>query len=162
MSKLSADFFRAHERVVFQPKDARTAEEIQKRLFALGVYWGNERHAVAVQKVDECVQSGMTVWNGEIYYGVSTLNSTAVQAKLEDLPPVAVQPPRPVMPAVAPPQTNEELARAVDGLTRRLAALEARFDTLERVEEKLDRLLGVLDPGPLPLGGAPRIEKPRR
>lgn len=149
--------------VYFPPMQEAEAAYIQRRLFAMGIYWiiGGDR----VQNLKECAAGGITVQKGRIYYGRDEKKSPLIrsihdfrdadpadwQEPYQKLSQVQVQKPamveaprvqfgRAAETAKAPPRRK----RAEGG---QLADLQARVANLEA---KLDRALTLLEQLPAP------------
>lgn len=111
-SKLSADFIRANN-VTFAPATSTEATAIQKWLFRHGIKWADSKDTVSYIK--ECMQHGMVVQSGKIYWnngGVSGLPAT-----IGDLDKSFKTP-------------EEKTQTKIDRLEREVKALHAKIDLL--------------------------------
>ena len=118
--KLTAEFLKSHN-VNFKPKSAKEVEFLQRRFFAMGIKWASEGDKV-VRNIDRCLQDGLNVDNGRLYYGNDT-NKTYYTATAAHL--------------------SKELPREYWTVEDRVDHLEKKVDGLT---ERLDRILAILEP----------------
>jgi hypothetical protein len=117
--KITRDYALAN-RLVFTPSSPDEAIAIQERIFAMGFKWANG--VTEVQNVNECVQTGMLLDHGELYYhpSKSDRNIPCTIHQLDE--------------SYMPPLERK--------MTEMFNTLMARMDTLQEQMDRIERRLG--------------------
>jgi hypothetical protein len=67
--KITREFCK-NKNLIFYPKTEEEAAFIQRKIFDMGYDWINPHEERGVIRTKKCVEMGMTLWNGDLYYNV--------------------------------------------------------------------------------------------
>lgn len=130
--KVTAEFCKKHT-LAFSPATAEETIFIQRKLFALGLRWASAQ-GKRITLIDECIDTGMLVSNGCIYYHPSNGDKEkavfCTSAQFDE----PFDPRAPENAFVLP--EHRVFLRAFNELSERMAAME----------QKLDRLCAAVEP----------------
>lgn len=128
--KITPAYARAN-RLVFAPASVDEAIAIQTRIFAMGFHWANG--GTDVEKVNECVQTGILLDHGELYYN-PTKNDRNIPCTIHQLD-------ENYMPPLERKMTDmfNTLMARMDDLQAQMDRIEKRFEpeTLQKPAHKL-------------------------